>query len=224
MDNINSQACLHGPSLSGLRALSDLELLALFFSSVNDRQAALSIAHRLLTHFGDLRAVLNSSPQAFSQATSINDLFYMQLQAACEICKRCDWQNLKARPMLTNIEQAHSFLKRQLRDNRNEIFSALFLNSQQHILAYEELFFGSINQATLHPRHLVERIFHHNAAALILAHNHPSGTTTPSKQDVAITQKLAKTLKLLDVVLLDHLIIGDNAVYSIRHAYQKPCF
>ena len=110
-----------------------------------------------------------------------------------------------------------------MRDKKNETFVALFLDSQHHILSYEELFTGTINTATVHPRPIIQRILKLNASAVILAHNHPSGLCDASQHDIAVTVRLRQALALVDAKLFDHLVIGDNEVYSITNKIKWPC-
>jgi DNA repair protein RadC len=209
--------------IQGVKSLSDAELLAVFISSGNAKKSCLQLAFDLLKQLGDLRAILNADQQCFTQVRGLGQVRYLQLQAAGEICRRSDFISLQKETQLTNAEQTHSFLKRQLRDKKNEIVAALFLDNQYRVLAYEELFKGTINAATIHPRPIVERVLHFNAAALILAHNHPSGTTTASHQDLAVTERIRHALELVDAHLLDHLVIGDNEVYSIVNDLKWTC-
>ncbi|WED43340.1 RadC family protein [Legionella cardiaca] len=201
----------------GANSLSDAELLAVFISSGNKKRTCMQLAFDLINHFGDLRAILNADLQAFNQIPGLGIVRFTQLQAMQEICRRSDFISLQKDIQLTNSQQTHHYLKRQLRDKKNETFSALFLDNQHRVLAYEELFSGSINMANIHVRPIIARIFKLNAAAVILAHNHPSGLSDASPHDIAVTKHLSQALELIDVRLLDHLIIGDNEVYSIMH-------
>lgn len=124
---------------------------------------------------------------------------------------------------ITNSKQTYAYLKKRMRDYKNETFAALFLDSQYRIIAYEELFSGTINSATVHPRPIIERVLQLNAAALILAHNHPSGVSDASHQDLAVTERIRDALELVDARLLDHIVIGDNEVYSIIAECKSPC-
>lgn len=207
----------------GAQSLSDTELLAIFISSGCSNRSCLQLAYDLLKHFGDLRALLNTDYPHFNQVRGLGIARYAQLQAAREICRRSDFISLQKGGQLTNSYQTHRYLKRQLRDKKNETFAALFLDNQHRVLAYDELFNGTINSASVHPRPIVERALHLNAAALILAHNHPSGVSDASHQDIATTERLRHALGLVDVQLLDHLIIGDNEVYSILNEIKWPC-
>lgn len=199
----------------GARSLSDLELLAVFIGSGCSKKSCLQLACDLLKHLGDLRAVLNADKQSFKQVHGLGDVRYAQLQAVKEICRRSDFIHLQKETPITNSKQTYMYLKKRLRDYKNETFAALFLDNQNRLIAYEELFTGTINKATIHLRPIIERVLRLNAAAIILAHNHPSGLSDASHQDIAITERIRKALESVDARLLDHLVIGDNEVYSI---------
>lgn len=208
---------------SGAQSLSDAELLAVFISSGSANKSCLQLAHDLIKHIGDMRSVLNADLQTFQQVPGLGVVRFVQLQAVREICRRSDFISLQKDIQLTNTHETYTFLKRQLRDKKNETFVALFLDSQHRILCYEELFSGTINAATVHSRPIVERVLKLNAAAVILAHNHPSGLSDASQQDLAVTSRLCDALALVDARLLDHLVIGDNEVYSIMSEMKWPC-
>ncbi|BCA96648.1 UPF0758 protein [Legionella antarctica] len=207
----------------GAQSLSDVELLAVFISSGNSKQSCLQLAFDLIKHLGDLRAVLNADPQSFKKVHGLGEVRYTQLQAVKEICRRSDFIYLQKEIQITNSKQTYAFLKKKMRDYKNETFAALFLDNQHRIIAYEELFSGTINSATVHPRPIIERVLQLNAAALILAHNHPSGVSDASHQDLAVTQRIKEALELVDARLLDHIIIGDNEVYSIIAESKSAC-
>lgn len=209
--------------IQGVKSLSDAELLAVFISSGNAKKSCLHLAFDLIRQLGDLRAILNADQHRFRQVAGLGLVRYLQLQAAREICRRSDFISLQKEIQLTNAQQTHAYLKRQLRDKKNETFAALFLDNQHRVLAYEELFSGTINSATVHPRPIVERVLNLNAAALIFAHNHPSGSAEASSEDFALTKRLHLALELIDARLLDHLVIGDNEVYSIVNNLKWPC-
>jgi len=207
----------------GVQSLSDVELLAVFISSGSAKKSCLQLAGDLTNYLGDLRAILNADQQTFIQVPELGLVRYAQLQAAREICRRSDFISLQKDSQLSNSQQTHAYLKRQLRDKKNETFVGLYLDNQHRVLAYEELFTGTINAASVYPRPIIERVLKWNAAAVILAHNHPSGLADASEQDIAITQRLSQALELVDVRLLDHLIIGDNEVYSITSQIKWHC-
>lgn len=129
MNNTRSPGGAYGLFHADLQALSDTELLAAFLGSIRDKHKAITLAHRLMACYGDLRALLNSSLEAFCAASGINSSFYIQMQAVREMCRRSDWIHLQNQTALANIEETHVFLKRRLRDNRNETFAILFLNN-----------------------------------------------------------------------------------------------
>ena len=207
----------------GAQSLSDTELLAVFISSGCNKKSCVQLAFDLLKHLGDLRAILNADRQSFKRVHGLGEVRYAQLQAVKEICRRSDLIQLQKETQITNSKQTYMYLKKRLRDYKNETFVALFLDNQHRIIAYEELFFGTINTATIHPRPIIERVLQLNAAALILAHNHPSGLSDASQQDIAVTERLREALELVDVRLLDHLIVGDNEVYSIIAESKWHC-
>lgn len=208
---------------SGAQSLSDTELLAVFISSGSASKSCVQLAHDLINHLGDMRCVLNSDLQTFQQIPGLGVVRYVQLQAVREICRRSDFISLQKDTQLTNSHDTHAFLKRQLRDKKNETFVALFLDSQHRILSYEELFTGTINTATVHSRPIIDRVMKLNAAAVIIAHNHPSGLADASPHDIAVTDRLREALELIDASLLDHLVIGDNEVYSIMNDMKWRC-
>lgn len=209
--------------ISGAEALSDVELLAAFISSGHGKKSCVHLAYDLLNHLGDVRTVLNADLSDFQQISGLGTVRYVQLQAVRELCRRSDLIRLQKDGQLTDSYQTYAFLKRCLRDKKNETFSAIFLDSQHHVLAYEELFTGTIDATTVHPRPIIERVLKFNAAALILAHNHPSGHADASPHDRAVTKRLQQALALVDVRLLDHLVIGDNEIYSIMSAMKWAC-
>lgn len=207
----------------GVQSLSDAELLAVFISSGSGKKSCMQLASQLLHHLGDVREILNASPQSFQQVSGLGMVRYVQLQAAKELCRRSDYINLQKQTQIKNSQQTYAFLKKRLRDYKNETFAALFLDNQHRIIAYEELFFGTINSATVHTRPIVERVLQLNAAALILAHNHPSGLSDASIQDIEVTERIREALELIDTRLLDHIVIGDNEVYSIIAEHKWSC-
>ena len=207
----------------GVQTLSDTELLAVFISSGSGKKSCLQLAYDLIKHLGDLRAVLNADPKSFKKVPGLGEVRYVQLQAVKEICRRSDFIHLQKEIQITNSKQTYTYLKKRMRDYKNETFAALFLDSQHRIIAYEELFSGTINSATVHPRPIIERVLQLNAAALILAHNHPSGVCDASHQDLAVTERIRDALELVDARLLDHIVIGDNEVYSIIAECKSPC-
>lgn len=199
----------------GAQALSDAELLAIFLRHGYRGRSALDLAHELLSSFGGLRPLLLASYKECCDVPGLGPAKYATLQAAVEITRRHLRENLVRLGSLSSPEQASEFLHAELRDCRQEIFACLFLDNRHRIIAFERLFVGSIDQAVVHPRELVRRILDHNAAAVIFAHNHPSGIAEPSQADRALTDKLRSTLGALEIRVLDHLVVGDQGTTSL---------
>lgn len=208
----------------GSASLSDAELLAVFISSGSGKKSCIQLGLDLLQHLQNLRNVLTADIHSFKQVHGLGEVRYAQLQAVREICRRSDFIDLQKGIPLENGLQAHAFLKRQLRDKKNETFAAIFLDNQHRVLAYQELFQGTINSANVHARPIIEQVLKINAAAIILAHNHPSGHSNASYQDISVTERIARALELVDVRLLDHVVIGDNEVYSIMQRKKWDCY
>jgi DNA repair protein RadC len=198
----------------GAASLSDAELLAILLRIGVKGKTAIDLARDLLTTTGGLRQLLESEQKVLCQHSGIGMAKYVQIQAALELARRHLYQNLHHKDVLTNSTETKSYLIARLRHQQQEIFACLFLNNQNQIIAYEELFYGTINNSVVHPREVIKKILSHNAAAVIFAHNHPSGSTAPSSSDQQVTRRLIRTLDLIDVHVFDHIIIGDNHVFS----------
>jgi DNA repair protein RadC len=201
--------------LRGASALSDAELLAIFLRTGIAGKTAVDLARDLLHEHGGLRDLLAANQQQFCKSKGLGQAKFAQLQAVLEMSKRHLQENLQRGDALSNPNDTRHFLRARLRDYPHEVFAVLFLDNQHRVIEFEELFQGSIDSATVHPREVVRRALHHNAAALILAHNHPSGIAKPSQSDQQITQKLKDALALVDIRLLDHFIIGDGEPTSL---------
>jgi len=200
---------------SGAQALSDAELLAIFLRTGVKGKSAVDLGRDLLGHYGGLRQVLNASQGALGQISGLGPAKCAQLQAALELGKRYLEQKLEREGPLTSPKQAAEYLTHQLRDRPREVFAIVYLDNRHHVLDYEELFYGTLNGAHVHPREVVKHALERNAAAVICAHNHPSGVAEPSHADTTITLKLRDALGLVDVRLLDHLVIGDGEFVSM---------
>ncbi|MDD9858427.1 MAG: DNA repair protein RadC [Gammaproteobacteria bacterium] len=200
---------------SGAQALSDAELLAIFLRTGVKGKSAVDLGRDLLGHYGGLRQVLNAGQGALGQISGLGPAKCAQLQAALELGKRYLEQKLEREGPLTSPKQAAEFLTHQLRDRPREVFAIVYLDNRHHVLDYEELFYGTLNGAHVHPREVVKNALARNAAAVIVAHNHPSGIAEPSQADTTITIKLRDALSLVEVRLLDHLVIGDGEFVSM---------
>lgn len=199
----------------GAASLSDAELLAIFIHTGIKGKTAVDLARELLNSFGDLRSLLDADAKALCQFRGLGIVKYVKLQASLEISRRYLFAELDYSDAISGTSSAKAYLTSKLRHVTQEIFACLFLNSQNQVLAYEELFHGSINQAAVYPREIVRRVLKHNAAAVIFAHNHFAADAKPSEIDRNITKKLKEFLSVIDVKLLDHLIIGKNASISL---------
>lgn len=201
--------------MRGAAALSDAELLAIFLRTGVRGKSAVDLARELLVEFGGLRPLLEADLQRFCRGSGLGEAKYVQLQAVLEMSSRHLQQGLERGDVLTSPAQTRRFLSSRLRHLEREVFMVLYLDNRHRMIAFEELFKGSINSAEVHPRELIKRVLHFNAAAVILAHNHPSGIAEPSQADREITQRLRAALALVDVRLLDHMVVGDTEVISL---------
>ncbi len=199
----------------GPATLSDAELLAIFLRTGVTGKSAIDLARDLLIEFSSLRELLEADRKTFCRAKGLGDAKYSQLQATLELCRRYLKSSLERSDALSSPADTRAFLTTQLRQHPHEVFACLFLDNKHRVIAYEELFRGTIDAASVHPREVVKRSLHHNASALILAHNHPSGVTDPSQADQQITLHLQEALALIDIKVLDHFIIGDGEALSL---------
>jgi DNA repair protein RadC len=198
----------------GAHFLSDAELLAIFLRTGIKGKTAVDLARDLLIRFGNLRNLLTANQQEFCNHPGLGTAKYALLQAVLEMGKRHHWQQLDRGLALTDPSSAQVYIASKLRDHRHEVFACLFLDNRHRVICFEEMFRGSLSGASVYPREVLQQCLHHNAAAVILAHNHPSGICEPSTSDRDITQKLMKTLDLVEIRILDHIIVGDCECYS----------
>jgi len=198
----------------GAHTLSDAELLALLLGSGTRGRSAVELARTLIGDFGSLRNLLNADgPRALARS-GVGPARYAVMQAALELTRRHFREALRLGPALAAPEATRTFLLAQLRDRPYEVFCCLYLDNRHRLIAFEELFRGTIDRAGVHPREVLRQTLLHNAAAVIFAHNHPSGVLEPSQADELITRRLKEALALMDVRVLDHFIIGDGQCYS----------
>lgn len=198
----------------GAHALSDAELLALLLGSGVKGRSAVELARELIADFGSLRSLLAADGPNCLKRTGVGPARYAIMQAAVELTRRHFREALRVGPALAAPEATRTFLLAQLRDRPYEVFCCLYLDNRHRLIAFEELFRGTIDRAGVHPREVLRQTLLHNAAAVILAHNHPSGVLEPSQADELITRRLKEALGLVDVRVLDHFIIGDGQCYS----------
>jgi len=201
--------------LRGAATLSDAELLAIFLRTGTPGKTAVDLARELLSDFGGLRPLLGASQQAFCAGHGLGDAKYAQLQATLEMGRRYLHESLTRGEILSSPLDTRQYLCARLRKYPYEVFACLFLDNRHRLICFEEMFKGTIDGASVHPREVVRRALHHNAAAVIFSHNHPSGVAEPSQADGHLTRRLNDALALIDVRVLDHIIIGDDCAVSM---------
>jgi DNA repair protein RadC len=194
----------------GAAVLSDAELLAIFLRTGIAGKTAVDLARDLLADFGGLRPLLEADRQHFCRRIGLGEAKYALLQAVMELARRHLQEQLQRDDILENPDVTREFLASRLRHLPYEVFACLFLDNRHRVIDFEEMFHGTIDGASVHPREIVRRALHHNAAAIIFAHNHPSGIAEPSRADVQLTRRLVDALTLVDVRVLDHFVVGDG--------------
>ncbi len=202
----------------GEQALTDAELIAIILKSGIRGKTALDIAKGLLMEYGDLKKLLHASHQSLIHHPGIGHTKYVTLKAAMEIGKRCLHLHVPVGTVLNNSRITQQFLAERLQDYKNEVFSCLFMDNHFRLIRFEILFHGTIHSAAIYPREIVKRGLEHNAAHIILAHNHPSGVPIPSTADKEITLHIKQALNLIDIEVIDHIIIGNPTHFSFAEA------
>lgn len=198
----------------GPGALSDAELLAIFLRTGIAGRSAVDLARELLDAFGGLRPLLAAGLDEFCGRPGLGPAKFAQLQAVLEMGRRHLDEEVLRGEALTSSGSTRVFLRSRLRDLPHEVFACLFLDNRHRVLAFEELFRGTIDGASVYPREVVKAALRHNAAAVILAHNHPSGVAEPSRADTRLTERLRDALSLVDIRVLDHVIVGEGEPVS----------
>ena len=198
----------------GAGALSDAELLAICLRSGTRGQSALDLARELLGQLGNLTRLFDSDQAELCKFAGLGPEKYALFQAALELSRRQLLEILPKGEPLSGSDATRGYLRARFRLRKEETFSCIFLNNQHHVVKLEELFSGTIDGAAVYPREVVKRCLYHNAAAVIFAHNHPSGIAEPSQADISITRKLKAALATIDVRVLDHFVVGDPEVVS----------
>lgn len=204
----------------GPGSLSDAELLAVFLRTGIRGRNAVELARSMIKAFGGLRGIVGASRDEFCALPGLGNSKYAQLQAVNELAQRCLQERLFREDVFTSSGVTRQYVKSRLGSLGREVFLCLFLDNQNRLIAQEELFLGTIDGASVHPREVVKRALYHNAAAIIFAHNHPSGVTEPSQADINITRRLKNLLAEVEVRTLDHLIVGDGDVRSLAEQGQ----
>lgn len=198
----------------GPQSLSDAELLAIFLRVGTKGLSAIELAQSVLDKFGSLHQLLNANQSEFCEAKGLGEAKYVQLRAVLEMSRRHFESGLKQQDAFQNPEAVARFLMLKIGNQPRERFGILFLNQQHQFIDYQTLFEGTLNQATVHTREVVKAALDAHAAAVILAHNHPSGDPTPSEADIHLTKQLHNALELMEIRTLDHIIIGNAGRWS----------
>jgi DNA repair protein RadC len=198
----------------GAHLLSDAELLAIFLRVGVAGKSAVDVARDLLTRFGSLNGIFAASLDEISQVHGVGSSKYVQLQAILEMSRRALAEEMQLKDVLSSPQQVRDYLCLRLGALSREVFIVLFLDAQNRVVAQEEMFSGTLTQTSVYPREVVKRALHHNAASVILAHNHPSGVAQQSQADEMLTAALKQALALVDVRVLDHFIVAGNTSLS----------
>lgn len=205
----------HGP-----QKLSDAELLAVFLRIGVAGKSAVDLGREMLSHFGSLNGLFAARLKEFSAINGLGPAKFAQLQAVLELARRALGEELEAGVTLSSPQAVRHYLQLLLGNRQYESFAILFLDVKNRLIASEELFRGTLTHASVYPREVVKVALAHNAAAIILAHNHPSGTPDPSAADHALTRTLKQTLELVDIQVLDHFIIAGHQIHSFAEHGQ----
>jgi len=199
----------------GAAALSDAELLAILLRNGSAGRSAVDVARDVLKNFQSLRRLIAADRSRFCAQRGLGLARFAELQAAVEISRRQLTEALRSGPSIASPRATRDFLMARLRDLEHEVFCCLYLDNRHRLIRFEELFRGTIDGASVHPREIVKQSLQWNCAAVIVAHNHPSGIAEPSQADELITQRVKQALGVVDIRLLDHIIIGDGNCVSL---------
>jgi DNA repair protein RadC len=198
----------------GAAVLTEAELLAILLGTGVRGQTSVDLARRLLTDFGSLRSLLTADRDRICATHGLGLARYVILQASLELARRHYQELMMSGPALANPRATREFVRMRLRDLPYEVFCCVFLDNRHRVIAFEELFRGTIDGASVHPREVVKQALGRNAAAVILVHNHPSGFAEPSQADELLTRRLKEALALVDIRVIDHLVVGDAVCES----------
>jgi DNA repair protein RadC len=198
----------------GVSSLSDAELLAIFLRTGVAGRSAVDLARDLLSGFGSLTRLFAASEREFCAVHGMGQAKFVQLQAVLEMSRRALQEEMRSGNALNSPRAVREYLQLLLRTRSQEVFIAIFLDAQHRVIDSEELFHGTLTQTSVYPREVVKRTLHHNAAAVIFAHNHPSGVAEPSQSDQLLTDALKQALQLVDVRVLDHFIVAGAGCLS----------
>ncbi|MCY7316880.1 MAG: DNA repair protein RadC [Rubrivivax sp.] len=199
----------------GAGALADAELLALLLRTGYRGRGVVSVAQDVLNSCGGFAGLVNAAPELLQNVKGLGPAKRAELLAVAEIARRALAQQMASAPVFDNPQRVKDYLGLQLAGRTQEVFAVLFLDTQHRLLRLEELFQGTLTQTSVYPREVLKRALALNAAAVVLAHNHPSGVAEPSRSDEFLTQTLQSALKLIDVRVLDHIVVGQGHIVSM---------
>jgi DNA repair protein RadC len=202
----------------GAAVLTDAELVAVFLRTGLPGKSAVDLGRELIERFGGLGGLCRADRKAACAAPGVGEAKYALLAAVMEMARRTLDESARTGNALVSPDAVRDYLRLTLRNRDYEVFCCVFLDAQHRVIAIEELFRGTLTQTSVYPREIVRRALDHNAAALILAHNHPSGVAEPSAADRQLTRQLADALALVDVRVLDHFIVAGPSALSFREA------
>ena len=198
----------------GAAALSDAELLAVLIGSGVRGKSAVDLSRELIARYGSIGALLAADARDLAQARGLGSAKLAQLQAVLELARRALKHDLSKRDALSSPRAVRDYLQLALAGRDREVFVAMLLDAQHRVIACEEIFSGTLTQTSVYPREIVKIALRHNAAAVIFAHNHPSGVAEPSSADELLTRTLKSALALVDIQVLDHFIVAGAATAS----------
>lgn len=200
----------------GATSLSDEELLAIFLRTGIKGLPVMNLSQQVLSAFGSLRGLLSASLEEFCKIKGLGQTQYIQLQATKEMTKRYLAEQMKFHQAIDDPSVAVMYFQAELENAEREVFMVLFLDNQHRLIKLEKMFLGTINQASVYPREIIKEALRCNAAALIIAHNHPSGICEPSEADRALTRKIKQACDLVDLRFVDHIIVGKGDYFSFE--------
>ncbi len=200
----------------GAEALDDVELIAIFLRTGIKGMPVMQLSEEVLKTFGSLRGLLTADLIEFCSIKGLGKTQFIQLQATKEMTKRYLNQKIKISDVISEPWMAVLYLQSELESYEREVFMVIFLNNQHQVIKAEKMFFGTINQASVHPREIIKEALKCNAAAIIIAHNHPSGDCTPSESDRTLTKKIETICELVDIRFVDHIIVGKGDYFSFE--------
>lgn len=204
--------------LKGEKSLTDAELIAIFLKTGTHGKTALDIARELLLEFGSLKNVLRAPPLSLIKKSGIGSAKYACLKAAVELGRRYASESIPVGEVLNNSRITQRFLADRLREHASEVFACIFMDNHFRLISFEELFQGTINETNIYPREIIRRALLQNAAKIILAHNHPSGSPAPSQADKDVTVLIKRALQYVDIEVVDHVIVGNPDHFSFAEA------